>query len=126
MRVTQGVSSCLCPCSPSAQNQSSAAQGCPSALLMVTPSVQHTLAMSPQGPGLSHAALLHHTFVVMTSDPITALWKRPRRAFRAADHTGEPGELAADRFIGFSPIKMLFIAFRRDLFVSNFRSQFGK
>lgn len=80
----------------------------------------------PSAEPAGHAALLHHTFVVMTSDPITALWKRPRRAFRAADHTGEPGELAADRFIGFSPIKMLFIAFRRGLFVSNFRRQFGK
>lgn len=85
-----------------------------------------TLVPANQHELLHHAALFYHTFVVMTSDRIITLWERPRRAFRAADHTREPELLVADRFIGFSPIKMLFIAFRRGLFDSNFRSKFGK
>lgn len=50
-----------------------------------------TSAPEPSTEPPGHDSLFHHTFVVMTSDCIIALWKRPRRAFKAADHTGEPG-----------------------------------
>lgn len=49
-----------------------------------------TLVPANQHELLHHAALFDHTFVVMTSDRIITLWERPRRAFRAADHTREP------------------------------------
>jgi len=36
------------------------------------------------------AAFSAHTFVVVTLDRIITLWERPRRSFKAPDHSREP------------------------------------